>query len=146
MGSLTKFKTSGVVMTFMGSLITLLSENSKLLNRTCKFGTSTSLGLNKRSLLNDILCLDEKEGRNRLTSEDRDRREDLNLKWRLATERQAFLRRLVDHKYDSMWGGWCSNKVPRSYGVSFWKNIRKGWDGFVRFTSFQVGDGSCIQF
>lgn len=27
-----------------------------------------------------------------------------------------------------------------------WKNIRKGWDSFSRFTRFAVGDGSWISF
>lgn len=43
-------------------------------------------GSNKRRLLNDISCLDEKEGRNGLTSEDTDQREDLKSELeRLAT-------------------------------------------------------------
>jgi len=30
--------------------------------------------------------------------------------------------------------------------VGVWKNIRKGWDSFSRFTRFVVGDGSKISF
>jgi hypothetical protein len=30
--------------------------------------------------------------------------------------------------------------------VGVWKNIRKGWDSFSRFTRFIVGDGSKISF
>jgi hypothetical protein len=30
--------------------------------------------------------------------------------------------------------------------VGVWKNIRKGWDSFSRFTRFVVGNGSKISF
>ena len=53
---------------------------------------------------------------------------------------------MVDHKYRSMWGGWCSNKTRGFYGLSLWKNIRKGWGGFNWFISFKVGDGSSLKF
>jgi len=33
-------------------------------------------------------------------------------------------------KYDSMWGGWCSNAVNGSYRVGVWRNIR-GVEGFL---------------
>ena len=41
----------------------------------------------------------------------------------------------------SVWGlvSWLySNRVQRPHGVSIWKNIRIGWDGFTWFTSFKV--------
>jgi hypothetical protein len=30
--------------------------------------------------------------------------------------------------------------------VGLWKNIRKWWEKFIRFTKFEVGDGSTISF
>jgi hypothetical protein len=52
----------------------------------------------------------------------------------------------VDSKYGSLWGGWCSLESTGAFGVGVWKNIRKGWDSFSRFTRFVVGDGSKISF
>jgi hypothetical protein len=37
----------------------------------------------------------------------------------------------VDSKYDSAWGGLCSNEVHASYGVGLWRNIRRGWGIFL---------------
>jgi hypothetical protein len=51
--------------------------------------------------------------------------------WRYATERGALWRKVVDVKYDSLSGGWCSKEVGGSYGVGVWKCIRRGWAGFV---------------
>ena len=66
--------------------------------------------------------------------------------WRYAVESGALWRQVVDSKYGSQWGGWCSNRVSEPHGVSLWKGIRAGWDSFVRYTSFEVGDGSRIKF
>ena len=52
-------------------------------------------------------------------------------------KREALWRKVVDHKYGSMWG------LQGSCGVSLWKIIRKGCEGFNWF-SFKVGDGSSI--
>ena len=45
--------------------------------------------------------------------------------WRYGTEREALWRQVVDVKYGSMWGGWCTNVGRGSYGVSLWKTIIK---------------------
>ena len=66
--------------------------------------------------------------------------------WRYAVESGALWRQVVDSKYGSQWGGWCSNWVSEPHGVGLWKGIRVGWDSFVRHTSFEVGDGSRIKF
>lgn len=49
-------------------------------------------------------------------------------------------------KYGCQWGDWCSHSVLGPYGVSLWKTISKGWDRFLQFVSYKVGDGSSIQF
>jgi hypothetical protein len=46
---------------------------------------------------------------------------------------------VVDAKYSSLWGRWCSLEPTGNFGVGVWKNIRKGWDYFSRFTRFIVG-------
>jgi hypothetical protein len=52
-------------------------------------------------------------------------------KWlsRYGMERDAWWRVVVDSKFRSLWGGWCSVE-PRAFGVGLWKNIKKGWDTF----------------
>jgi hypothetical protein len=66
--------------------------------------------------------------------------------WRFATERDALWRKVVEVKYRSMAGGWCTNQVMRSYGVGVWKHIRRGWECFSKFIKFEVGDGYHISF
>jgi hypothetical protein len=66
--------------------------------------------------------------------------------WRYGTEREALWRRVIDVKYGSMWGGWCTNVGRGSYGVSLWKTIRKEWDALSQYLSFVVGDGSKVLF
>jgi hypothetical protein len=66
--------------------------------------------------------------------------------WRYITEPESFWRRVVDSKYGSMWGGWCSLKVTQPYGVSLWKFIRAGWDTFSHSLIYMVGDGTRIKF
>jgi hypothetical protein len=53
---------------------------------------------------------------------------------------------VVEVKYGSMWGGWCT--VPH-IGVpeaSLWKNIQLGWEIFFSHTRLVLGDGSWIRF
>jgi hypothetical protein len=50
--------------------------------------------------------------------------------WRFAMEMDAIWRKVVDIKYGSMRGGWCS-KVGGPFGVRVWKCIRRGWDAFA---------------
>jgi hypothetical protein len=66
--------------------------------------------------------------------------------WHFGSQRDAWWRVVVDAKYGSLWGGWCSLELVSASGVGVWKNIRKGWDSFSRFTRFVVGDGSKISF
>jgi len=49
-------------------------------------------------------------------------------KWlgRFALERDALWRKVVNIKYGSMRGGWCSKEVVGSFGVGIWKSIRDG--------------------
>uniref|UniRef100_A0A2N9F9F3 Reverse transcriptase domain-containing protein n=1 Tax=Fagus sylvatica TaxID=28930 RepID=A0A2N9F9F3_FAGSY len=53
---------------------------------------------------------------------------------------------VVDSKYGSQWGGWCSHRVHVPYGVGLWKFIRAGWDDFSRHLAFQVGDVTWVKF
>ena len=61
-------------------------------------------------------------------------------------ERDAYWRKVVEIKYGSMWGGWCTEEGHGSYGVSVWKSIRKDWGCFVPFISYRVGAGDKVQF
>jgi hypothetical protein len=66
--------------------------------------------------------------------------------WRFSQERNALWRSVIEVKYGSMRGGWCSLPVTVPYGVSVWKFIRRGWDNVAKFLRFEVGDGSHIRF
>ena len=55
-------------------------------------------------------------------------------------ERDALWMMVVDAKYGSMWGSWCSNSVQGPYESCLWKSIRKGWDGYVSFRDESVAD------
>ena len=46
--------------------------------------------------------------------------------WRYGSERDAWWRVMVDSKFGSLWGGWCSLEPKGAFGVGLWKNIRKG--------------------
>jgi hypothetical protein len=60
--------------------------------------------------------------------------------------RDALWRSVIDVKYGSVRGGWCSLPVVGSYGVSVWKFIRRGWDTVAKYLRFKEGDGSHIRF
>jgi hypothetical protein len=66
--------------------------------------------------------------------------------WRYALERDAIWRKVVDFKYGSMRGGWCSKEVGGSYGFGVWKSIRRGWDAFATHVRYEIGNGSKILF
>jgi len=66
--------------------------------------------------------------------------------WRYGSERDAWWRVVVDSKYGSLRGGWCSLEPTGAFGVGVWKNIRKGWISLSCFTRFVLGDGSKISF
>jgi hypothetical protein len=53
---------------------------------------------------------------------------------------------VVDIKYGSMRGGWCSKEVGGSFGVGVWKSIRREWDAFATHVRYEVGDGSKVLF
>uniref|UniRef100_A0A2N9FAS9 Reverse transcriptase zinc-binding domain-containing protein n=1 Tax=Fagus sylvatica TaxID=28930 RepID=A0A2N9FAS9_FAGSY len=65
--------------------------------------------------------------------------------WRYATENESLWRRVIDSKYGSMWGGWCSHSH-----LSVWSQpleIHKScWNTFSNYISYMVGDGSHIKF
>ena len=58
----------------------------------------------------------------------------------------ALWRQVVDSKYGSQWGGWCSNHSREPYRVSLWNHIHKGWTCFSQYIGFKVGGGSHIKF
>jgi hypothetical protein len=49
---------------------------------------------------------------------------------------------IVDTKYVSSWGGWCSNEVHGSYGMELRKNIMREWCEFFEHIKVEVGDDS----
>ena len=53
---------------------------------------------------------------------------------------------MIEVKYSYDWGGWCSSSFFGPYGVSLWKNIRRGWHSLSRFIMYEIGDGSKVQF
>jgi hypothetical protein len=46
--------------------------------------------------------------------------------WRFGIERDAWWRVLMDSKFGSLFGEWCSLEPVGAFGVGLWKNIRKG--------------------
>jgi len=61
-------------------------------------------------------------------------------------ERDALWRKVVDSKYGSMGGGWCSKEVGGSFGFGVWKSIRRGWDAFAAHVRYEIGNGSKVLF
>lgn len=47
--------------------------------------------------------------------------------WSFVHEGESLWRTVMDNKYSSSWGGWCSNEVHRLYEMGLLKNIKKGW-------------------
>jgi hypothetical protein len=66
--------------------------------------------------------------------------------WCCGLKREAWWRVVLDGKYGSSWGGWCSREPVGAYEVGFWKNIMRGWGKVSSHTRFEVGDGSNIRF
>jgi hypothetical protein len=66
--------------------------------------------------------------------------------WRYGHEREAWWRVVVEAKYGSMWGGWCTYPHSGAMGVSLWKNIRSGWEIFSSHSRLVVGEGNWVQF
>lgn len=65
-------------------------------------------------------------------------------KWlkRYTTKNEALSRLVVETKYDSLQGGWCSKEVVRLFEVGVWKYIRSGWRVFFSFIRYGMKDGS----
>jgi hypothetical protein len=57
-------------------------------------------------------------------------------------EREALWRIVMESKYGSLWGGWCSNEVHGLYVMGLWKNIKRGWREFSSHIRFEVEDCS----
>ena len=66
--------------------------------------------------------------------------------WRFEQERDALWRQVIEVKYGCDWGGWCFSSFSGPYGVSLWKNIRRGWPSLSWFILYEIGDGSKVQF
>ncbi|XP_075648654.1 uncharacterized protein LOC142619443 [Castanea sativa] len=66
--------------------------------------------------------------------------------WRFGQERDALWRQVIEVKYDCDWGGWCSSSFSGPYGVSLWKNIRRGWHSLSRFIMYDIEDGLKVMF
>jgi hypothetical protein len=66
--------------------------------------------------------------------------------WRYVHEREAWWRIVVDAKFGSVGGGWCSLASNRPHGVGLWKHIKRGWSLFFSHTRLVLGDGSKIKF
>jgi len=58
--------------------------------------------------------------------------------WRFVQEHEALWKSVIDLKYGSVRGGWCSLPAAGSYGVSVWKYIRRGWDTFSKYVRLEV--------
>jgi len=66
--------------------------------------------------------------------------------WRYALERDALWRKVVDFKYGSMRGGWCSKEIGGSFGFGVWKGIRRGLDAFATHVRYEIGNGLKVLF
>ncbi|RVX17120.1 putative ribonuclease H protein [Vitis vinifera] len=74
----------------------------------------------------DTVCLDKRKGGlgvRRLSTLNRAFLCKWN--WRFANERENFWRHVISRKFGEEEGGWVSREVRESYGVGFWKEIRK---------------------
>jgi hypothetical protein len=68
--------------------------------------------------------------------------------WRYGREREreALWRLVIDVKFESLRGGWCSKEVLVTFEVGVWKHIRRGWDKFRNLVHFEVRVGSHVSF
>ncbi|RVW78761.1 putative mitochondrial protein [Vitis vinifera] len=74
----------------------------------------------------DTVCLDKRKGGlgvRRLSTLNRALLCKWN--WRFANERESFWRHVISRKFREEEGGWVTREVRESYGVGFWKEIRK---------------------
>ncbi|RVW42578.1 hypothetical protein CK203_085380 [Vitis vinifera] len=49
-------------------------------------------------------------------------------------------RKVIVGKFGEGEGGWTTREVRESYGMSLWKDIRKGWEEFFLRTSIGIGN------
>ncbi|RVW24957.1 Transposon TX1 uncharacterized 149 kDa protein [Vitis vinifera] len=66
--------------------------------------------------------------------------------WRFSLERESLWRKVIVGKFGEGEGGWTTREVRESYGMSLWKDIRKGWEEFFLRTSIGIGNGRCTRF
>jgi hypothetical protein len=66
--------------------------------------------------------------------------------WRYGHEREAWWRVVVEAKYGSMWGDWCTVPHTGVSRASLWKNIWLGWESFSSHSRLVLRDGSRIRF
>jgi hypothetical protein len=66
------------------------------------------------------------------------------LLWRYGREREALWRLVIDAKFESLKGAWCSKEVSGSFGVGVWKHIRRGWRSFVILFVLRWGMGHIL--
>jgi hypothetical protein len=59
--------------------------------------------------------------------------------WTYTREGETLWRLVIEAKFESLSGGWCSKKVLGIFGVGVWKHIRRGWDKFNNFLRFEAG-------
>ncbi|WKA06598.1 hypothetical protein VitviT2T_024493 [Vitis vinifera] len=55
-------------------------------------------------------------------------------------------RKIIIGKFGEGEGGWTTREVRESYGMSLWKDIRKGWEEFFLRTSICIGNGRRTRF
>uniref|UniRef100_A0A2N9HAI3 Reverse transcriptase zinc-binding domain-containing protein n=1 Tax=Fagus sylvatica TaxID=28930 RepID=A0A2N9HAI3_FAGSY len=58
--------------------------------------------------------------------------------WRFGVEREAFWRKVIMVKYESLEGGWMSKAPNGPHGVGLWKFIRSRWAKFSKFVAFDL--------
>ena len=61
-------------------------------------------------------------------------------------EIDALWRRVIEAKYENVWGGWCTKKMTSAYGVSLWRFIRSGLFIFSTLLLYDVSDGTRVKF
>ena len=66
--------------------------------------------------------------------------------WRFFLERENLWRKVILGKFGEVEGGWTAREVRDSYGLSLWKDIRKGWEKFTHRTSILIGNGRRKRF